>query len=340
METALKEDIQKFIQGFQLRDSFLDSTFLITGGSGLIGSTLIKCLMALSPSIKIFAPVRNKKKAIDIIGEYKSVRIIETDLSKFNYNDFGEVDYIVHGAAPTSSKYFVEFPVETIDSILSITKQLLDYSKNISLKAFVFLSSLEVYGQHQNTRLLCENEQGTVSPLDVRSSYPLAKQMAENLCVAYCHEYDVPIRIARLTQTTGPGVSKDDNRVIVQFVRCAVNNQDIELHTTGESSRPYCYTIDAIEAILYILAKGKNGEAYNVANESSFISAKSLAYLVREELNPNINIKFDLRNDMGYAPITYLNLSTKAIQELGWIPKYNLSEILSNLFQDLKDHEH
>lgn len=335
MNNIIRENLRRFSKHFELKETFDHSTFLITGGSGLIGSTLIKCLLALSPSIRIIAPVRDKKKAIEILGDHEAIRFVDGDLSREMSYDFPDIDYIVHAAAPTSSKFFIENPVETIDSIISITKQLLDYASKNPIKAFVFLSSLEIYGQRFERKLIREKDQGSFNLLDVRSSYPLAKQLAENLCVAYWHEYKVPVRIARLTQTTGPGVSKNDNRVIVQFVRCAVNNEDIILHTTGESSRPYCYTFDAIEAILYILANGINGEAYNVANESTYISAKDLANMVKEVLNPNLNIKYDIRSDLGYAPTTQLNLSTKALQALGWTPRYDLKDIMMGLYDYL-----
>ena len=77
-------------------------------------------------------------------------------------------------------------------------------------------------------------------------------------------------------------MSNDDNRVIVQFCRLAVQDKDIILHSSGNAARPYCYTMDAISAILYILLNGNNGQAYNVANEDSYISAKDLALYIQK----------------------------------------------------------
>ena len=109
------------------------------------------------------------------------------------------------------------------------------------------------------------------------------------------------------------------------------------LHTTGELARPYCYTIDAISAILFILLKGNPGEAYNVANEDTYISAKDMAEFVRVNFNPSITVRVELNDNMGYAPVTKLKLSTSKLRSLGWKPKYNLSCIFSRLIEYLRE---
>ena len=339
MNRIQKIDIQEFVKGFSLSESIAGSTFLVTGATGLIGSTLIHCLLALEKNIKLIAPVRNKKKAENLFGaeEKKYINLIECDIVKYDYNHICHIDYIVHCAAPTASNFFVEHPVETFDIIYSGTHVLLEYARRHTVKGFVYLSSLEVYGEmHNDETEVTEDVQGYLDIMSARSCYPMAKRAVENLCVLYACQYDVPTKIARLTQTSGAGIAKDDNRVIAQFARLASKGQDIVLHTTGEAARPYCYTIDAIDAILYILVKGKQGEAYNVANHETYISARNMAEFIRDEFNPNINIKIEPKENMGYAPPTKLKLSTTKIECLGWKPKYNLQEILKRLIMYLK----
>lgn len=338
MDKVLAKDILGFVSNFALADELANTKFIITGATGLIGSTLIRGLTALNKNIKIFAPVRNIKKAETMFPENPSnIEFIECDLTKFDYASLGNVDYIIHCAAPTASKFFVDHAVETIDTIYSATKVLLDYAKNHSIKGFVYLSSLEVYGTIlDDTKPVTEDIQGYLNPLSVRSSYPMAKRAVENLCVAFANEYGVPTKVARLTQTTGAGIAKNDNRIIAQFARLAANGEDIVLHTTGESARPYCYTIDSITAILYILLKGANGEAYNVANEDTYISAKGMADYLKANFNPNIQVKVELGDNFGYAPPTKLRLSSAKLRSLGWQPQYGLKEIFNNLIEYLK----
>ena len=338
MNKVLEEDIREFASTFALGDDLKDSTFLITGATGLIGSILIHCLFALRKDIRIVAPVRNIAKAKEKLEAYEQLQLIECDLESFDYSEIGDVDYIIHCAAPTASRFFVEHPVETFHSICNISDRILDYTRSHKIKSMVYLSSLEVYGQIlDDSKPVTEDMQGYLDPMDVRSSYPMAKRAVENLCCLYAKEYGVPVKVARLTQTTGAGCDPDDNRVIVQFARLAARGEDIVLRTTGESARPYCYTTDAVSAILYILLKGKNAEAYNVANEETYISAKELAFFVKGHVNPSIDVRFELSDKCGYAPVTKHRLDTGKISNLGWSARRSKCEMFSKLIEALKE---
>ena len=339
MNVVLQQNIRDFTQSFELSHRLSHSRFLITGCTGLIGSILAHSLLAIKQDIDIIAPVRNIKKGVDLFdeAELKNIHFIECDLSQFDYSEIGEVDFIVHCAAPTSSKFFVEKPVETFNTIVNCTQVLLEYVRRFPVKGFVYLSSLEVYGTIlDDLNFVTEEVQGYLDPMATRSSYPMAKRAAENLCALYATEYNLNIMVARLTQTTGVNVSSTDNRVITQFCRLASQGQNIILHTQGRAARPYCYTTDCVSAILYILLKGEKGNAYNVANADTYISARGLAELLRDNFNPNISVEFRLNDNMGYAPETKLRLSTAKLQELGWSPQNDLKTILSKLISTYK----
>lgn len=79
------------------------------------------------------------------------------------------------------------------------------------------------------------------------------------------------------------------------------------------------------------------GEAYNVANEDSYISAKELALYIKRNFNKNIGIRYELNEHMGYAPESKLRLSTKKLQILGWNAHYTLYQILDNLIRYFYD---
>jgi nucleoside-diphosphate-sugar epimerase len=201
----------------------------------------------------------------------------------------------------------------------------------------VYASSLEVYGSNDTDEWLDEKFQGYVNPVEARSSYNMGKRTAECLCRAYAEEYGVPVMMARMTQTFGAGVEYCDNRVFAQFARNVIERKDIELHTTGETSRMYCYTTDAISAMLYVLLKGRTGEAYNVANKDSYISIRDMAYMLKEHFNPDISVNICPKENQGYAPQTKLKLSTKKVETLGWQPRYNLHQMFERLLLFLKD---
>lgn len=340
MNTVLQDDVIEFGKNFPLAEECRDAIFLITGATGLIGSSLIHCLLALQVGARIIAPVRNIKKAFEKFDslELENIKFIECNLQDLDYNSLNCIDYVIHCAAPTASSFFVEHPVDTFSSICDVTKVLLDFSTHKKVKGFVYLSSLEVYGEiNDDSQMVDECVQGYLDPLSVRSSYPMAKRAMENLCCLYAAQYGVPVKIARLTQTTGAGIVKDDKRVIAQFARMASNGQDIILHTTGESARPYCYTMDSISGILFILFRGKSGEAYNVANEQTYISAREMAEFVKENINPSIMVKIELNDGMGYAPVSKLRLSSAKLRNLGWNPRYGLKKIFEKLVEYLRE---
>ena len=335
-KNILNLDIIKFEEIFPFSDNLFSSNFLITGATGLVGSILTKCLLSLNKDIEITIPVRNKIKANHIYRDNSNIHIIECNLLDYCNNIDEHFDYIIHCASPTSGEYISKNPVETFELAVDTTRSLLNYAKNTKIKSMVYISSIEYYGQIFDNRLITEDSQGYVDSSSPRSSYPLGKRAAEYLCTSYALEYDIPVKVARLTQTFGAGVSQDDNRVFAQFAKSIINGTDIILHTKGDSAKPYCYTIDSVSAILFILLKGIKGQAYNVANEDTYISIFEMATFLRDTFNPKINVRIEEHPEMGYAPVTKLRLSTKKLRELGWSPMYNLKEMFSNLIDSLK----
>lgn len=303
--------------------------WLVTGATGLIGGVLTRTLLT-DVGNELILPVRNVEKAYSLYGEYANVLIVEHDLASAERHDImGDVDYIIHCACPTDSRFMKEHPVETIESIVNGTRTMLNLAKEKKVKGMVYVSSLEVYGTIlDDSQPLTEDAQGYVNPLSARSSYPMGKRMAETMCHAYANEYDVPVSIARLTQTFGSGVDmKKDNRVFAQFARSAKDGKDIILHTAGGSKKPYLHTDDAVSAIRVLLEKGKKGAAYNIANDDTYISIKDMALFVQKNYNHNIEVRFELNDTGVYPPETHLRLDTTAIRSLGWKPKYGLKEM-------------
>lgn len=338
MNTIQIRDINEFVSRCHFEKELQDSVIVITGATGLIGSCVVRCLLALRCKMRIILPVRNREKAQCLFAEDATkLEIIECNLVQWfqKFND--KCDFIIHLASPTVGKYMVEHPVETYSLAIESTRCILEYCRRSQVKSFVFVSSLEYYGQNRNDNVIKEDFLGYIDASSPRSSYPLGKRAAEYLCTAYAKEYGLTVKIARLTQTFGAGVSTDDNRVFAQFARSIIEGNDIVMHTKGESAKPYCYTTDCVSAILYILLKGSNGEAYNVANQDTYISIKEMALFLKKNFNPLVDVIVEEHPEMGYAPVTKLNLSSEKLMMLGWKPVYNLYEMFNCLIKSLKE---
>lgn len=337
MNEILKDDL-KYIKEYDLPYELLKGkTVLVTGATGLIGVSLIRSLLYMG-DIKVLAFVRNESKAKSIYEQNSNLEIVIGDI--INPIDIIEtVDYIFHCASVTTSKIMVEQPVETLMTSIEGTKHILNLAKEKRCKSVVYISSMEVYGAFDNLdHEVTEDDLGYIDPLKVRSNYPEAKRLCENMCVAYLKEYGVPVKIARLAQTFGAGILPNENRVFAQFAKSVIHGENIILHTKGLSEGNYCYTRDCMTGLLTILLKGKDGEAYNVSNPNSHTTIVDMAKMVAHKIaKGNIEVLFDIpdTNTFGYAADTKMKLSSNKLQKLGWNPEIGLEEAYKRMIEDM-----
>lgn len=326
-------------------------TYFITGVTGFIGSLLTRTLLTSKPyqmkQIRIIGLVRDLCKAHHIYQDYdcSGIEFITGDLIQVtpqllqNKYHINQIDYIFHCAANTRSGDMIQYPVETANGILIGTNNILELARTFLVKSMVYLSSMEVYGSvPKSSERITEDHLGTIETFSTRSCYPLGKRMAENLCFCYYKQYQVPVKIARLAQTFGPGVLPNETRIFMQFAKCAMTNQDIVLHTKGDSVGNYVDSVDAVNALMLLLTNGENGQAYNVVNESNTMTILDMAHLVVSKIAHNkINIVFDIPadNPFGYAAKTELRLSAKKIRSLGWTPNFGMEEMYSRMIEEL-----
>ncbi len=320
---------------------------MVTGATGLVGSLFIKAVLVRNDlkksNITILALVRDIDKAKNVFKEAENTEklnyVMGNITEKLEITE--NIDYIIHSASITSSKIFVSNPVETIQTILYGTESILKLAIEKKVKKVVFLSTMEVYGlTDQNKEYITEKDIGYIDNLNIRSCYSEGKRMAECMCASYKSEYGVPVVIARLAQTFGAGTDIKDTRVFAQFARSAMNGDDIELHTDGSSVGNYCYSADAIAALLFLLSKGEDGEAYTVVNEKNTMSIKEMAYMVAEKIaGGKIKVKINDQTDimkLGYAPKALMRLSSKKINDLGWVAQKSLVETYERMIESMK----
>ena len=342
MNQILKEDIETISTSELINwNKLKDKSIFITGATGLICSILIKSIILKNEkenlNIKLYLLVRNMNTAKEMYGERPNIRYIETSVENFEKYDF-KVDYIIHAASPTKSKFFIEEPVETLNTAIMGTKNVLGFAKNSKIESMVYLSSMEMYGT-MDSENVTEEMLGYINPLDVRSSYSEGKRACELYCYSYNKEYDIPVKIGRIAQTFGAGISKNENRVYKVFADSILKKENIILKSTGSTIINYSYTTDTVIAILYILLNGKNGEAYNIVGEKTNMTILDSAKWLAEQFGEGkVEVKVEIpKENAGFAPDNKMILSYQKLKNLGWNSRYNIKQGYTRLIEYLKE---
>lgn len=325
-------------------DKLKDSSVLITGAGGLIGSFLTDVLMwrnrNADMNCKIYAMGRNKSSAQERFAKYW-----ESPLFAFLEHDITDktemeesFDYILHLASNTHPIAYATQPISTITTNVIGTDNLLRYAAGHGTRRFLFASSNEVYGENRgDAELFVEEYCGYINCNTLRAGYPESKRCGEALCQAYMREKEVDIVIPRLTRSYGPTLLQSDTKAMSQFLRKAVSGEDIVLKSEGNQYYSYTYVSDAVSGLLTVLLKGENGEAYNIADVKSDIMLKDLAAIIAKMCGRKVIFDIpDGTEKLGYSTATKARLDGSKLKNLGWKMKYDISEGIERTISILK----
>lgn len=316
---------------------------LITGATGMVGQYLAKTVIAYAESLNederpfLILSMRNAAKAETVFGDLLQRPYVESiikDVVKLTSSEVPNVDYILHAASSASPYFFETDPVGIIHANVRGTWNLLEIAQNADA-ILCFVSTMEVYGEIEpegasGVAYAKESAYGAVDSLALRSAYPESKRMAENSCVAYAEQFGVQSVIARLTHTYGPGMSLSDGRIQADFMRKALNGEEIVLHSDGSSQRTYTYIADATSAILRVLLLGDTGAgAYNIANTQAEISIRNLAeviLLASGRSKSELGIEASGQNPMWNKATGRVVVNADKLTALGWAPRFSPQE--------------
>lgn len=322
-----------------------DSSFMITGATGLIGKFLIDTIMYKNEidnlNCKIIAVGRNKEKArirFSKYYEHPNFEFIEQNINdKVEYAD--DVDYILHAASSTHPLQYSNYPISTITTNVIALNNLLDFGAKKNIKKFLFISSVEIYGQNRgDINKFDEKYLGYIDCNTLRAGYPESKRVGEALCQAYIKEKNMFIVIPRLARVFGPTLLEDDTKALSQFIKNGVNKEDIVLKSEGNQLFSYLYVADAVKGILYTLFYGENKEAYNVCDDNFDITLKDIAIKISKIAKTKVVYdKPDENEKAGYSAATKALMDNTKIKELGFMVSDNLETRLKNTIEILRD---
>lgn len=257
---------------------------LVTGGAGFIGSNLCQYLLADKKNSVICLDnlSTGSKSNIEHLLSNKNFQFIESNIcEKINI----KVNQIYNLACPASPIQYQRLPLETMNACIDGSRNLLELAK-VNDATILQSSTSEVYGdpmEHPQN----ESYFGNVNINGPRSCYDEGKRMAETIFCNYRDIYNVDIRIARIFNTYGPNMEKNDGRVISNFIVQALSGKDITIYGDGKQTRSFCYIDDMIIGLTSLMNSDFSNPV-NIGNDTEFTildAAKTIIELTKSSSN-------------------------------------------------------
>jgi dTDP-glucose 4,6-dehydratase/UDP-glucuronate decarboxylase len=343
MDVQIRRDVEGIIDANRKALSQLDGRgILITGGAGFLGAYFLDLLSLWNET---GAKKHCQIYCLDtfITGTPRRIAHLE---GKGYFHKIAqsvteplppglEVDYIMHFASIASPTFYRKYPLETIDSNVAGTRNLLEYAAKRKIASIVFLSTSEIYGDPVASMIPTpEDYRGNVSCTGPRACYDESKRLGETLCMTFFRQKNVPVKIIRPFNVYGPGLRIDDKRIIPDLFHSAIFEGGIALHSDGKPTRSFCYVSDAVDAMLKVLLSKLDGEQFNVGDDSQEISMLELAKMVRSQFSDEMKLTFKASEEKDYLtdnPLRRCPDLKKIRSLLGYEPKVGLAEGLSRL---------
>lgn len=293
-------------------------TILVTGGTGFLGSHL--CERLLKDGHYVICLDNNFTGNLQNISHLRSNPHFEFIRHDVVADILLEVDQIYHLACPASPKDYQLNGIKTIKTNILGTMNMLGLAKRTGAR-ILLTSTSEVYGDPKVSPQV-EEYWGNVNPIGIRSCYDEGKRLAETLMMEYKRNCGVDIRIARIFNTYGPRLNKNDGRVISNFVVQALKGENITIYGDGSQTRSFCYVDDTIDGLVRLM-EGDYNLPVNIGNPNE-ITIKEIAEKIVGMVGSKCELDYkELPQD---DPMQRRPDITKARELLGWEPKVGLQE--------------
>jgi UDP-glucuronate decarboxylase len=303
---------------------------LVTGGAGFVGSHLCEKLLNLKHEvICVDNFYTGSSKNISHLEDFEDFELIRHDVT---FPLYLEVDGIFNLACPASPVQYQKNPVQTFKTNVHGAINMLGLAKRTGAR-FLQASTSEVYGDPEVSPQR-EDYWGHVNPIGIRSCYDEGKRAAETLTMDYQRQFNVDTRIARIFNTYGPNMSKDDGRVVSNFIVQALRNDPITVYGDGSQTRSFCFIADLIEGLLSLFFKDNVHDPINLGNPEP-IQMNQLAKEIIELTNSASRIVNSLlpKDD---PKVREPNIE-KARKVLGWNPNTTRQEGLVKTIEYFKN---
>lgn len=262
---------------------------LVAGGAGFLGAALCEKLLGMGHSVVCVDSLQTgSAQAVDRLRAFERFTFLHHDIGlPLDAGQLGQIGQIFNLACPASPRQYQQDPVKTIETNVIGTRNLLELAR-FSGARFLLASTSEVYGSPQQ-KPQREDYWGNVNTTGPRACYDEGKRCAEALVQAYYTQHQVDIRIARIFNTYGPGMQRDDGRVVSNFITRILDGTSIEIYGDGRQTRCFCYVDDMIDALIALMASDCTTPT-NLGSDRE-VSITALAHLVGLALEKPIVVR-------------------------------------------------
>jgi dTDP-glucose 4,6-dehydratase len=311
--------------------------FVVTGGTGFIGSNLVKFLLKKNyfviniDKLSYSANPYNLKR----IFKNKKYRFFKQDINNqtqiYKILNRYKPNGIFNLAAETHVDRSIDSPINFVKSnilgVYNLLEALKKYSKKNKKKIkLVHVSTDEVYGDIEIGKKSKET-----SHYNPSSPYSATKASADLLIKSFVRTYNLPIVISNCCNNYGP--NQFPEKLIPKLIYNIINNKPLPIYGKGKNSREWIYVIDHCEALLKIFFNGKIGESYNVGSNENInnvnLTKKLLKIAKNKSLKIGKKVKIIFVKDRPGHDFRYALNSNKILKKLRWKTKISLHEGLS-----------
>jgi nucleoside-diphosphate-sugar epimerase len=314
--------------GNSLKNLMKKKNFLVTGGTGFIGSNICKLLINKKNSVKVFD--NNSRGSLKKIKYLKNkVKFIKGDIRNKKLLDKAakNTDAIIHLAYVNGTKYFYSKPVLVLDVAIKGILNIIEVCIKNNIKELYLASSSEVY-QTPSKVPTDENESLKIPDIfNPRYSYGGGKILLELMGIHYGKKYFKKLIIFRPHNVYGPNMGNE--HVVPEFIQRlkSLKGKNFKIQGSGDEMRSFIYIEDFINAFNLILTKGKHLNIYNIGTGEK-VKIKKLAYKLSKLMEKKIILK-KTSSPKGSTKIRVPNIDK--IKKIGFKPKFNLDDGLKKI---------
>ena len=311
-----------------------NSTTLVTGGAGFIGSHLVDRLLDEGCDVVVADDFsRGDLGHLDHVVD--EIDLVPADLTTREgcLRATEGVDHVFHLAARVGGIHYIQREnVGGLTPSVLMNQHMLEASRINDVDRFLFASSACIYRQqHDDLNRFTEDQ---AIPADPHSTYGWAKVLGEVACQAYHEDCDLDCAMVRIFNAYGPreNLNLDSAHVIPSFIRKAIEYPDREFEMFGDGSqeRGFIHVADLAEGMIRAIERKADGEPINLGNGQEVVSIMELAELIVEISGKDIEIQHDM--DAPEGTYKYAADTTKMEEALDWTPEVSLTEGLAETY--------